>query len=149
MMKRYFTAISLFFVICVLYPDISFAEYSQAQLRIVDNLTAEFEKSGKNSAKPTAEYIKKRFSNSTDKDFTAYSDMLFKGMNSFGYTEKSTNCTQKMTENTSWNKAISTSVRAIHHSQSPRSDSAQNGNGTDCKKYGKSSECKKAGENKQ
>lgn len=142
-MRKYFIIFLSVCTACILYPIAGVAEYDQAQLLAINNLTAEFEKSGGGFAKPTAEVIKKRFNTADDKDFNSYSDILFQGSDGCGYGGKNADREQKTSETAAWNKALNTSKLAIDNTRIPNLDEkAQN----KCKKYGIVSACSKTGE---
>ena len=142
-MRKYFIIFLSFFTVCILYPKDGIAEYSRMQLSAINDLTAEFEKSGKDFAKPTAEIIRRRFNTDTDKDFNSYSDILFKGAGSFDRNGKNAAREQKTSENAAWDKAVSTSKQATNNTLTPNYEGdTQKG----CKKYGIAGACNKAGE---
>lgn len=142
-MIKYFQTLLSVFVLCTLCCKSGYAGVDQIQVQAVDELTAEFVKSGGDSAKPTAEVIKKRFNNADDKNFNSYSDILFQGSNGFGYNGKNADREQKTVETAAWNKALNTSKLATDDARiSSFDEKAQN----KCKKYGIVSACSKTGE---
>ena len=132
----------------LLYPLTVNAEFEQTQIQVVNDLTNEFEISGKDFAKPTADAIRNRFKNKTDTNFNTYSEVLFKGSDSFKYTGKNAGGEQKTTDTIAWDKALNTSKRAVGSSQIANSANQDDNSQTKCEKYGKITKCEKTGATK-
>ena len=142
-MIKYFQTLLSVFVLCTLCCKSGYAGVDQIQVQAVDALTAEFVKSGGDSAKPVTENIKKHFDNS-DRNFAEYSDIPFKGNEGFTHGPKKADSEQKTVQNTTWDKAVINSAQTMQGSQTS-GGSRMNNRQTECKKYGKTSECKKTG----